>query len=278
MRLNLVTGEHLERINWAKASLSVQVKDRLSLLASPTFKPEYKRVEPKHVLVVLSNPNCLDLVYQKQPFIITMLEKMNGEELGQLLGCFAHDKPETKPVLNAIIEGACEKMSEVVMGDLQSLLRNVMNKNLVLLSGRFKGLAIGLMEEMVRVEVGRSSLQTHLDAISFLTSQPNLPSSAYYSALVEQYSGSPDNYSALLSKLVTSNYSVRMEDLSVVEYLASRKPSQALKVFLMAESNLPKERATELAGKIVAGFAGANEKAIEKVYSEFVDYFKKTYP
>ena len=96
--------------------------------------------------------------------------------------------------------------------------------------------------------------------------------------MVEQYSGSPDNYSALLSKLVTSNYSVRMEDLSVVEYLASRKPSQALKVFLMAESNLPKERATELAGKIVAGFAGANEKAIEKVYSEFVDYFKKTYP
>jgi hypothetical protein len=100
-----------------------------------------------------------------------------------------------------------------------------------------------------RKRIGLYSIETHMEFLKLVISQPNLNSREYYNELVdfaERRDDISDNqYEQLLVRLATTNYSFKEEELKSLDNIMKKNIHAGLYFFLMLENQFePAARST----------------------------------
>lgn len=127
-------------------------------------------------------------------------------------------------------------------------------------------------------KIGQHSLNTHLQVLKFIITQPSLNPEDYYNALVthvkEEYSD--NEVENILFRLCFTNYQFKPDEIALIPNIIKKDPLQGLVFFLYLESKIPEENRKPMVKNIVEGLIAKDR--ISDLGELKYSYLKHNYP
>jgi hypothetical protein len=164
--------------------------------------------------------------------------------------------------------------------DITGIINNALDRGYFIFT-QYHKLAEKLIEQL-KSRVYSWSIETHLELIRFIVSQPNLNPKDYYSELVAFAEKRDDinetSFEQILLRLANTNYRFGDSDLKYVEKIIKKNPHTGLFFFLMVETLL-EAQARSAAVKLFVEKFNENQQKKEQTMSRVnYLYIKKQYP
>lgn len=288
LRLNILTTKMLEKVTVEKFNLPYYDRQRFEFVKDHSFKPTIDKLNFSSLKIVLSNPNLGDYIVQHEAQITELLTKSNNNELFNALVIFNQTKnAATIKLYKEILALVVERITNFDRLDIVGYSRNTLDRGLFNLYGHRQ--IVTKIMDYLRVRIPSLSLESHIEFLKFVNSQPTINPKEYYAALLEYVEKREDETAkeSLLMKLTQTSYIFREEDVKSLESITSKNVFQGLSFFIAVEQLLTPPQRSQHVVKLVEGLTKATTKAEGEEKSEEEEFFvskfnyqylKKTYP
>jgi hypothetical protein len=164
-------------------ALSFFERSRVLYIKDYTYVPVIEKVTQGSLEVIFSNHNLENLLVEHEKRIIEIIESANSQLLCHYLSLYNHYKsPTAKRILSELLNNAVAKLNFLDRVDVASLFQNALDHNFYHFS-QYKRLAEKIIE-LFKGKIDYWSIDSHLEVIKFIISQPNLNPKDYYNDIV----------------------------------------------------------------------------------------------
>jgi hypothetical protein len=281
IRLGQLNKKSLENVSIEKLGLGFFERSRALYLNDNTYAPAVEKVTQGTLEVIFSNHNLENLLVEHEKRIIEIVQNINPQQVCYYLTITCHThSPAAKRLLAEMLNTVVAKLSYLERVDLPGLFQNALHHNFYHFS-QFRKLTEKVVEQF-RGRINGWSIETHLDLVRFIISQPGLNPKDYYAELVA-FAEKRDDVSEvlfeqILLRLANTNYRFREGDLKYVEKVIKKNPHTGIFFFLMVEPLLEADARSKAVTDFVEKY-NANQEKKEQTFSRiYYHYLKKKYP
>lgn len=151
---------------------------RLKYLKDRSFKPELDRISVATLGLIFSNHNLEPVLIENEKKILELIQTAKPKELGSYLAQFSGKSVNYRRILSEILNQLLANLKVFDKLDVTTILNNALDNNFYGFS-QFRKLTDRLIEEY-RTRINSYSIDSHLELVKFIISQPAVNPLEYY--------------------------------------------------------------------------------------------------